>query len=138
MTKTIPFFSFSFSFSFPFSLLDIFFICISNVISFPSFPSKSPHLSLLPYSPTHPLPLPWQSPILGHITFTGPRASPPIDDQLGHHLLHMQPEPWVPSCVLFGWWLSSWALWRYWLVHIVVPSMGLQTPSVPWVLSLAP
>jgi hypothetical protein len=25
-----------------------------------------------------------------------------------------------------------------WLVHIVVPSMGLQTPSAPWVLSLAP
>ena len=27
---------------------------------------------------------------------------------------------------------------RYWLVHIVVPPMGLQTPSAPWVLSLAP
>jgi hypothetical protein len=25
-----------------------------------------------------------------------------------------------------------------WLSHIVVPPMGLQTPSVPWVLSLAP
>ena len=25
----------------------------------------------------------------------------------------------------------------YWLVHIVVPPMGLQTPSAPWVLSLA-
>jgi hypothetical protein len=24
------------------------------------------------------------------------------------------------------------------LIHIVVPSMGLQTPSVPWVLSLIP
>ena len=29
-------------------------------------------------------------------------------------------------------------LWGYWLVHIVVPSIGLQTPSAPWVLSLAP
>ena len=29
-------------------------------------------------------------------------------------------------------------LWRYWLVHIVVPPIGLQTPSAPWVLSLAP
>jgi hypothetical protein len=27
---------------------------------------------------------------------------------------------------------------RYWLVHIVVPPMGFQTPSAPWVLSLAP
>jgi hypothetical protein len=26
----------------------------------------------------------------------------------------------------------------YWLVHIVVPPIGLQTPSAPWVLSLAP
>jgi hypothetical protein len=26
----------------------------------------------------------------------------------------------------------------YWLVHIVVPSIGLQTPLAPWVLSLAP
>jgi hypothetical protein len=26
----------------------------------------------------------------------------------------------------------------YWVVHIVVPPMGLQTPSTPWVLSLAP
>jgi hypothetical protein len=44
----------------------------------------------------------------------------------------------VPSCVLFGWWLSPWELWEYWLVHIVVPPMGLQAPSGPWVLSLAP
>ena len=27
--------------------------------------------------------------------------------------------------------------WEYWLVHIVIPSMGLKTPSAPWVLSLA-
>ena len=26
----------------------------------------------------------------------------------------------------------------YWLVHIVVPPMGMQTPSAPQVLSLAP
>jgi hypothetical protein len=26
----------------------------------------------------------------------------------------------------------------YWLVHNVVPPIGLQTPLVPWVLSLAP
>ena len=26
----------------------------------------------------------------------------------------------------------------YWLVHIDVPLMGLQTPSAPWVLSPAP
>jgi hypothetical protein len=43
-------------------------------------------------------------------------------------------EPWV----LFGWWFSPWELWVYWFVHIVVLPMGLQTPSTPWVLSLAP
>jgi hypothetical protein len=26
----------------------------------------------------------------------------------------------------------------YWLVHIVVPPIGLQIPLVPWVRSLAP
>jgi hypothetical protein len=29
-------------------------------------------------------------------------------------------------------------LWGYWLVHIVVPPMVLQTPSASWVVSLAP
>jgi hypothetical protein len=29
-------------------------------------------------------------------------------------------------------------LWGYKLVHIDVPPMGLQTPSTPWLLSLAP
>jgi hypothetical protein len=26
----------------------------------------------------------------------------------------------------------------YWLVHIVVPPIGMHTPLAPWVLSLAP
>jgi hypothetical protein len=50
----------------------------------------------------------------------------------------MQLEPWVPPCAIFGWWINPWELWGYWLVHIVVPPMCLQTPSTPWVLSLAP
>ena len=32
-------------------------------------------------------------PMLGHRACTGPRASSPIDDRLGHHLLHIQLEP---------------------------------------------
>jgi hypothetical protein len=49
-------------------------------------------------------------------------------------------EECLPSlgCVFLSWWLSPWELWGYWVVHIVVPPMGLQTPSDPWVLSLAP
>jgi hypothetical protein len=81
---------------------------------------------------------PCHSPVLGHRTFTRPRASPPIDGQLGHPLLYMQLEPHLPPCVFFDWWFSPKELWGYWLVHIVVPPMGLQTPSAPLVLSLAP
>ena len=50
----------------------------------------------------------------------------------------MQLEPWVPLCVIFGWWFSPWELWGYWLVDIAVPPMGLQIPSAPSVLSLTP
>jgi hypothetical protein len=63
-------------------LLDIFFIYISNNIFFPVFPSEN-HLSyplLLLINPPTPASWPWYSPILGHRTFTGPMASPPIDD----------------------------------------------------------
>jgi hypothetical protein len=49
----------------------------------------------------------------------------------------MKLEPWVPPCIFFDWWFSPKELWEYWLVHIVVPPMGLQTLSTPWVLSLA-
>jgi hypothetical protein len=41
----------------------------------------------------------------------------------------MQLEPQVPPCVFFDWWFSPKELWGYWLVHINVPPMGLQTPS---------
>jgi hypothetical protein len=64
-------------------LLDIFFIYISNVILLPSFPSeKSPILYTLSLLPNPPTPTSWpkHSPILGHRTFTEPRASSPIDD----------------------------------------------------------
>jgi hypothetical protein len=87
--------------------------------------------------PTHSHSWSWHSPILGHRTFRGPRASPPIDNQTGHPLLHMQLEPQVPPCVFFDWWFSPKELWGYWLVHIDVPPMGLQTPSAPYILSLA-
>jgi hypothetical protein len=61
-----------------------------------------------------------------------------MDDRLGHPLLHMHLEPWVPPCFFFGWWFSPRKLWGYWLVHIITPPMGLQTPSAPSILSLAP
>jgi hypothetical protein len=120
-----------------FSLLTFQMLC-----PFLAFPPKTPShipfsLSLLTNPPT-PTSWPWHSHTLGHRAFIGQRASHPIAVWLGHSGLHMQLEPWVPPCVLFGWWFSPWELWGYWLVHIAVPPMGLQTPSAPEVLSLAP
>jgi hypothetical protein len=132
---TLPYTSSNFLQSFFFK--DIFFIYISNVIPFPSFPSENP-LSPPPVpQPTHSHSWPWYSPILGHRTFSGARASPPTDDWLGHPQLHMQQEPWVPPCIFFDW-CRPMELWGCWLVHIDVPPMGIQTPSDSWVFSLAP
>jgi hypothetical protein len=92
---------------------------------------KSPILYHLPLLPNPPIPASslWHSPILRHRAFTGPKASPPIDDLLGHLLLQMQLEPRVPPGVFFDWLFSPRELWGYWLIHIVVPPMGLQIPS---------
>jgi hypothetical protein len=126
-------------------LLDIFFIYISNIIHFSSFSSENP-LSPPPHTAPYPTPssfLTLAFPYNGHRTFTGPRTSTPIDDKLGHPLLHMQLEPWVPPFVLLlllfliGSLVKGSSGW-YWLVHIIVPPMELQTPLAPLVLSLVP
>jgi hypothetical protein len=83
-----------------------------------SYPFSSPPLM----KPSTPFP----GPGIPLYWVTGPRASPPIDDQLGHPLLHMQLDPPVPPSVFFDWWFSPKELWGYWLVHIDVPSRGAQ------------
>ena len=60
---------------------------------------------------------------MGHKSLQNVGPTLPNDGRLGHLLLHMQLETGAPG---------------YWLVHIVVPPIGLQIPSAPWVLSLAP
>jgi hypothetical protein len=52
---------------------------------------KIRYLSPLPLLPNPPTPTSWPRhfPILGHRTLAGPRASPPVDNWLGHPLLHM-------------------------------------------------
>jgi hypothetical protein len=77
-------------------LLDIFFIYISNAI--PKAPYSFP--TLLPNLPT-PTSWPWHSPVLGHIIFARPRASPSSDGRLGHPLLYMQLERQLGG----GYWL---------------------------------
>ena len=73
---------------------------------------KPPSLPLSSCSPTHPLPLsgPGNPLYWGIMIFAVPRASPLTDGQLGHPLLHMQLET---------------QLCGSWLVHIVVPPIGL-------------
>jgi hypothetical protein len=103
----------------------------------PSTPFPLASMRVFPHPPTHASLLSHSS-ILGHQAFTGPRFSSHTDAQQGHPLLRIWLEPWVPPCVLFGWWFSPWELWGFWLVDIVVLPMGLQTPSALLVLSLSP
>ena len=110
-----------------FVLLDIFFIYISNITPFPSFLSDSPLYpppALLP-NPLTPASWSWHSPVMGQIIFPRPRASPPIDEQLGHPLLNMQLE--TQALRGTGQFILLFFLQGY-----------SQSPSAPWVLPLAP
>jgi hypothetical protein len=99
-----------------------FFIRYFPRLHFQCYPRSPPHPPPpLPYPPTPPF-WPRRSPVLGHIKFASSKGLF-SDGRLGHLLLHMQLETRAPG---------------YWLVHIVVPPIGLQFPSAPWVLSLAP
>jgi hypothetical protein len=62
-------------------------------LHFKCYPQSPLYLppTLLPNAPT-PASWTWHPPALGHMIFARPRASPPIDGQLGHPLLHMQLE----------------------------------------------
>ena len=103
--------------SFTFQMLSPFLVSSLKV------PYTFPCPVLLPNPPTS-ASWSWHSPVLGHIIFTKPRASPPIDGQLGR-----------PSSATYA--TRNTSSGGYWLVHIVVPSIGLQTPLAPWVISLA-
>jgi hypothetical protein len=105
-----PFFSF---------LLGIFPIYISHAI--PKVPYTLP--PPLPYPPI-PNFWPWCSPVLGHIKFASPVG------------LSFQ---WCPTRPSFDTYAArDTSSGGYWLVHIVVPPIGLQFPLAPWVFSLAP
>ena len=113
--------------------------------SFPAFllegPSPNPSLpasmSVLLLPPTHPSSPLCYSSIYGNPVLKGAKTSQ-ISPRQCHPLIHMQLEPWVSSCVLFGWWFCPWKLWVVWLVDIVDLPMGLQTTSATSVLSLTP
>jgi hypothetical protein len=74
----------------------------------------------LPYPPT-PTSWPWLSPVLRHMKFARPMG------------LSFQRWPTRPSSDTYA--ARDTSSGGYWLVHIVVPPIGLQTPLAPWVLS---
>jgi hypothetical protein len=102
-----------------------FFYYVFSSFTFPMLSQKSPTPSLPPHSPTHPFPfLALVFPCTGaYKVCLSQWASLSSDGRLGHLLIHMQLESRAPG---------------YWLVHNVVPPIGLQIPLAPWVLSLAP
>jgi hypothetical protein len=85
---------------------------------FPLWKPPIPHPLPLLTNPPTPATLSWHSPTLGHWALTGPRASPPTDDQQDYPLLHMSLEPWSPQCIHFGWSFSPWELWGFILLFL--------------------
>ena len=69
--------------------------------------SPIPSPSLLPNPPT-PASWPWHFPVLGHMIFARPRASPPNDGWLVHPQIHMQLE-----AQLLGLLVSSYCCFSY-------------------------
>jgi hypothetical protein len=113
-------------FSFPVTWLNFLFFFFFLIryflhLHFKCYP-KSPYTLPMPCSPTHPFPL--LGPVLGHIKFARSKG--------------LSSQWWLtrPSSATYA--DRDKEPWGYWLVHIVVPPIGLQTPSAPWVLSLAP
>jgi hypothetical protein len=104
-------------------------------------PLKTSYPNLLPPASMRVLPHPPTHSCLPALEFLDTEASSlqrtkVLSSLLGYLLLRMQLEPWITPCVLFDLWLSTWELCGVWLVDIVIPPMGLQTHSAPWVLSL--
>jgi hypothetical protein len=111
----------------------VFFVCLFVCLIF--FITYFPQLHFQCYPKSPPYPPPTSLPTHSH--FFGPGVplywgiyslrvqwtSLSSDGRLGHLLIHIQLESRAPG---------------YWLVHNVVPPIGLQIPLVPWVLSLAP
>ena len=97
----------------------IFFITYFPQLHFQCYPKSLLHPPRLPCPPTSPF-WPWHSPVLGHIKFARPMG------------LSFR---WWPTRSSFDTYAARDKSSGYFLVHIVVPPIGLQ---FPWVLSLIP
>jgi hypothetical protein len=91
---------------------------------YPQSPLYLP-LSLLPNPPT-PISWPWNSPVLGHMMFTRPRASLPIDGWLGHPLLHMQLETQFCRLLVSSYCWSSYRITAIFKMHFCVFILNLS------------
>ena len=130
-------------------LLYIFFIYISNVIPFPSFPSRncishllypcfyevSPQPSTHPYTPGSLL---WHSYTLGASSLHRNKGLSslwwPTKPFSGKYVAVVKSH----SIWTLGWHFCPRELCGVWLVYIIVFPMGLQSPSAPSVFSLTP
>jgi hypothetical protein len=88
-------------------------------------------------SHTHPLLFPWPGFAL-HWFIKPSKDQGPLLSLMSNRPSSATYVTGVPPCVLFGLWFSVWELKGFWLVYIVVPPAGLQTPSSPSNLSLTP
>jgi hypothetical protein len=75
---------------------------------YPQSPLCPPPTQLL--NPPSPASWSWHSPVLGHMIFAISRASPPIDGQLGHPLLHMQLETQLWGLLVISYCCSSYSV----------------------------
>lgn len=50
---------------------------------------------------------------------------------------HPASQPWITPCTPLAWWSNFWEHWVVWPDNIILP-MGLESPSAPPVLLLAP
>jgi hypothetical protein len=103
----------------------LFFLRYFLYLHFKCYPESSLYLppTLIPYPPT-PTSWLWHSLVLRHIKFARPRG-------LSSH--------WWPTRPSSATWAArNTRAPGYWLVHTVVPPIGLQTSLAPWILSLAP
>jgi hypothetical protein len=91
--------------------------------TFPMLSQKSPHTlpPRLPY-PCTPTSWPWRSPVLRHIKFARPMG-------LSFHWWPTRPSSDSYAARDTS---SGVGVGGYWLVHIVVPPIGLQIPSAPY------
>jgi hypothetical protein len=84
---------------------------------------------VFPHSPTHSC-----LPVLKFLWSIKPSQNqrpllPLIPDKAILCYIYGWSQPWVPPCVLLGWWFSPWEFWGVWLVDIIVLPSSIHLPK---------